>query len=1687
MTLASSVEPIHDRSEQQYLALIPLYKAVEGDSVTIPSFFDQTPVVLSRKALTFLLVLVNGLDDLRPKAHRGNQDYWMYERLIQSGDLRWNYLVKHYPLDEFWNDEMMPVLVYLFGKERASYVAAAWDRTPELMYQRGYNRRSFRRPNNALQCFHNQLQLLQGLNQALVYAVSLEEEMTHAWEWYQGDSLQLALMWAAAMEAGRQDVKTLLLDIVYQRHPIAKMNNGVIRTLLLSEDKAHWKAISDLLLSAQRQEGLRQSIVECLDEGNLGAFAYFMNQLIEHDMARFSSIVRAVDVWMGLGWEAAKKKTVERFLSLGAYYLQHPAAIPEALTDADNAVGYVAIWAQGVLDIEQCGPLLQRWMKKGTLGKQHLALYLALEMDIPTVSLQLVEQVMERPHPKLFWGVVQLLRNHSWAQAPIPLEQRRRWFAIALEQLSHLPKDGLNINGLGFSWLLSKLERSDLGLLLMRLTCFDQEEEVQQLLEQVAILTPYQREQVVRQLYPQARQPYESEPEHLEEESLPVWKRALVFDFLKDRSATIQTLALSVIRDLPDWSPLEVQALELLLKRKSADTRKEVLLLLRNRPVATLQASTTRLLASKNVEQRLGGLDLLQYQHQQGDQAAWVATQVAAYQQRKTITQRETVLLDAIAMQETTALNYNWANGLGLYDRQALTEPIFPVLSEDHPYHQITQQHPAGWDQAPEQIGQALSELYALIIKHKDHCYEAEDWNGSIEEMFLGQAFYPFKRQLPEEATPEEHLNNYPLATVWRDWWMASGLSAKDLYLIQFYKDLVFQPRETALQIIQNRVIEPLGKIAVIPAFPSDDYYWSNTVETILTLLSAVYPYVEAPQFLDGFCRRFIALLEPAEYHLSVSTRQHWSWNIETWNDLRSFQYPCGSLSSLAYNNDELFNSYWEITYWQERQLFVNLEEPLPSNTNLWATLRAYTKGLVNEHALYGQLLQSDNINLLTSTGRYRDDVRKKLYEKYPFIKEKLNICLSRILDIELARGDSSTPATELAVDIHHVEGMDYFIRILQMLGKETLHRGYSWGTDRSKKEVASQLLKNCYPAPTDTSGAFNERVKAAKLSDKRLIEAALYAPQWMHLVQGYLNWNGLLSAAWWMHAHTKANNTAEMETEIARYSKISLADFGDGAVDSVWFKQVYKTLGKDRWTTVYQAAKYITSGPGHRRAQLYADVLLGRLKIREVTKKVKDKRNQEYLRMYGLVPLSKKIPEKDLLQRYAYLQQFLKESKQFGAQKQASERLAVNVALQNLAQISGYGDPLRLTWAMEGRQAQQLLAESPPLVFDEVTIALEINTQGKASLRTTKAGKLLKSLPAKLRKKAEVVALKARLKTLREQYRRTRRTLEQMMIDGATFEQAEVLQLLQHPIVAPQLQQLVGKSGTALGFFTADGLRTVGGEVHPYGKWTSLAHCYDLYASGNWLAYQEHCFDAQVVQPFKQIFRTLYLPTEDELQERTYSSRYAGHQVQPSKTVALLKSRGWTVDYDEGLQYVNHQERLVARLYAVADWFTPADTESPTLETLHVHHLDTGKPVPWSDLPPRFFSELMRDVDLVVSVAHVGGVDPEASHSSIQMRAALVEQTARLFRLDNVRIDGRHVLIDGEYGTYTIHLGSAQALLMPGRALDIVAVQSQHRGRLFLPFVDDDPRSAELLSKVLLLAKDGELQDPSILGQLGK
>ena len=78
-----------------------------------------------------------------------------------------------------------------------------------------------------------------------------------------------------------------------------------------------------------------------------------------------------------------------------------------------------------------------------------------------------------------------------------------------------------------------------------------------------------------------------------------------------------------------------------------------------------------------------------------------------------------------------------------------------------------------------------------------------------------------------------------------------------------------------------------------------------------------------------------------------------------------------------------------------------------------------------------------------------------------------------------------------------------------------------------------------------------------------------------------------------------------------------------------------------------------------------------------------------------------------------------------------------------------------------------------------------------------------------------------------------------------------------------------------------------------------------------------------------------------------------------------------------------------------------------------------------------------------------------------------------------------RHAIIKGKRAEYTVHLGSGVVHQKAGAEINILPVHSQHRGRIFLPFVDEDPKTAEIMSKIILFAEDTKIKDPFILEQI--
>ena len=1578
-----------------------------------------------------------------------------------------------------------------------------------------------------------------------------------------------------------------MLDIIYGRHETDTVTTAVsqpiIKAMLLSDNVEAWEAVEKLLLAAQRQEGLRQVVLDCLPEVSVGAMKHFIKVILKEKLTRFSSVIRALNSWANLGWEAEKESTIIRFLEFSDKFLNEISdekpllvdsklfldAVASANASKDNAEIYMALWAQGVYDVEKTYPLLDYLTdnqdliqttplataspslkvggqktpllsKEGlgvvTANNNILALYFVQQISFPEISIKYALKLLESNNLEVLAFVLPLLNNQNLSA--FLGDKKDEVFEILVEKLKILPAKPKVFEGLVFAWHKTEVSKDNSFWIMLNLTDFTQENEIDKILPFFGEMNSLQRQHIVYFIL-LSNYKYEADG-RVVQPPLTKKQRAFAFSIIKDKADYVRTAAINAFKN-EEITEDELPIFEDILSRKSAGMRKIVIdIFLRLKP-QLLQISIERLLKSA-AEQRLAGLDLLtQTKIAKLLPLEWIDKTALKFSENPKITAQEKIMVDVLVSNAAT-LDYNTENGFGLYNPQNITPAQNPTLPTTGEYVEKTKNNPAGLSVSLESINNAFEELKKLYLENKNFEYTIENWDNSVQTVLLGNTFSQLVRK-DTDFTNEQRFDNYPLVKIWKKWFDDAKFTDLDWYLIALGKDITPMILPENLQEKSTEKEEKTGKKnskishggkklasenqgenqdsfvaffqktfqkvndkTIQATIPTVGEGWNNPIDQIMVIFMYLVDYPKKLEFLEGLLKTLYASVDKDEVSKLFVHKDQWGNEYyQTWRDASIFTQI---LSNYNYSfnsgdtSDAQFTEFWQLEKWVNQTMPEYPNKPLYLPAMQYSA-RAFSLNLITKDELFARIMQPDFITSITTKPIKKEvfygyEYQKPILEQFPYLNDYKDIVRDRILEIELKRGDTATPVTHLATSLQSLFGISIFVDILTGLGKDTLNRGYIyyWGGQTSKKEILSTLLKRCETLPNETQTDFNEKIKAAKITEKRLVEAATYAPQWLKYVAENLDWKEMQKAVWWLHAHTNSYHSAETETEIAKYSKVEIADFKEGAVDREWFKEAYESLGEERWKLLYDAAKYISDGNGHIRAKLYADVILGNITLEDITKKITEKRNQDYLRVFGLFALSAKNQEKEVLSRYQFLQKFKKESKAFGAQKQASEALAVRIAMDNLARTAGFPDPMRLTWAMETQEAIDIISRAKALNFNEVTISLIVDEDGKASLECFKADKQLKNIPDSLKKEPAVIELKEFNKTLNDQYKRTRKSLEEAMVNGDVFMLSEISNLMNHPVVSPMLRKLVlktenkannktGKISFSLGFWKENNLVSATGEVFEPNASIQIAHCVDLYEDKHWSDYQKYCFENQIKQPFKQIFRELYIPTGDELKEKTISRRYAGHQVQTFKTVALLKGQGWTVDYDEGLQKVFHKEHYIAKMYAMADWFTPSEIESPTLETIEFIDQKTGKLVVFEDMNKRIFSEVMRDIDLVVSVAHVGEVDVEASQSSVELRVALVRETMRLFKITNVTLKDAHALIKGTRGDYSVHLGSGVAHKVASSALFILPVHSQQRGKMFLPFLDEDPKTAEIMSKILLLAKDNEIQDPTILSQL--
>jgi hypothetical protein len=323
------------------------------------------------------------------------------------------------------------------------------------------------------------------------------------------------------------------------------------------------------------------------------------------------------------------------------------------------------------------------------------------------------------------------------------------------------------------------------------------------------------------------------------------------------------------------------------------------------------------------------------------------------------------------------------------------------------------------------------------------------------------------------------------------------------------------------------------------------------------------------------------------------------------------------------------------------------------------------------------------------------------------------------------------------------------------------------------------------------------------------------------------------------------------------------------------------------------------------------------------------------------------------------------------GEAKRAEAR-AVDIAISNLARTAGFADDSRFVWAMESGGAS-FETYLKPQSAGGVEAYIGASGGGEPEIKVTRDGTRLKRLPGAFKASVLYEDLNGALNRAREFHSRSCRTLERAMELESAFSAEELKTISSNPIIGPAVNNLVfaayPRSGVRDWIGFPDGAPDEGSFI--------ASHPVRLYRAGVWADYQKRLLDERTIQPFKQVFREFYTPTEDELRS-SKSSRFAGVRASFRGASDFLKSRGW-VAVRSGFEKVFFGEKLVASLGVSGD-LTGAD-ENGEIEFKETSFSSLeGLETRIDGISPVIFSEITRDVSLVAGT-HSDGEFRRGAH----------------------------------------------------------------------------------------------------------
>ena len=1375
-----------------------------------------------------------------------------------------------------------------FSPKLSRLMEKAWTDLAAQPIRRGYYQRLFRAPKDPSLSLESRLQWLSSLLETIaeydcevVDAGWLAEWSGFAIEsWNRGCIVPILVASVESKGKEGEQVFETLCQIVRNEHPRARLGDHVFESLLAANRLAGWELVEKTLLAAQRQEGLRHSIMNAAMTAHPDAFLRILKILRDENLLRFSSIMRQLNNWFGLRWDSISVKVITPYVDEIIQFLETSTARRKALSPVATADGEVAestfraIWTTAYFDMNEATKAAAKLLKHKSEEVRFIAVTMLDSIGSAAATKAKMPAIEDESLQVSMLAATGGIGNNEedFDEEPSSLLDDKKAFA-KLEKLYHrLPEKATTLKPVVWPWTERKVERKMVASIMV----FNLGElPPTKILPYMKGLDSWEHHHVIDLLSKQKK-----------------WDkltRETLFNLAGHASADVRAAAFKAL-EKTSTSVAEREQLEGYLNRKATDLRDQAIGMLRKGKDADVLASADRLLSAGDKGRRSAGLEMLRRMCEDEQLLEDCQERAKEYaEHRKKLLKEEQTQLKAIAL--SAEQRYTLEDALGLANPENRTPPAA--------------MKPKKVSMASKAAMDIILELEKLIHANRKEMATADSWRGKEEKPFGEFSAYEFPA-LNRTKPMRKQWDKFPLAQVWRDWAAKRPAKLKDkdgFELLKAWQYCEFWD-EYDYDSTVKWARKPANKKKIAALFGSVDRPKLKYIELIERILEWL--------FFDDFpkgCIDFLldatenALTQVSEDEMAnlvkngAEKMESWEYDDDfdnpDWRDWGAYtkwreclnQMLRGDFTGL---NKAQFKRLWNIDRF--------LDEPAPGaprkpvdRVDLW--IRATKDKLVNRDDILDALLPPPDED---GSGRFymlsqltsRSKEANAAFQECKLLRPLIDQLLERLLEIELERGEAATVSSEAALAVQHFGGAKLLFRVMEALGTQKLKVNSSWRkqTREMRDATLTELMKVTYPTENDTQSEFTKLVKSAikagYCTEERLLQLSFLAPQWSKFVENYLRWDGFGEGVYWFIAHMDTwsgdaeeaaasaegfeddedhdedwdNEDDDEESVFEKPKKLSawqrlvlertpLTDDErlEGAVDVNWFHRTWQVLGTKRWSLMASAAKFAANSAQARKAQFLADVLLGNTKKLELVNGIQKKRLKDHVRLLGLLPLDKGPKQtKDIKERYDVLQEYKQYARTLSGLTKPDAMRAVEIGSSNLARLAGYPDPLRLEWAMEAQTVADLARGPVSVTRDGVTVTLSINEDSKPELSVQRGGKKLKSIPAATRKKhADVSELNDRAKELRKSAGRIKKSLEAAMCRGDSFTASELATLCKHALIAPQIQKLVLVGEGIIGYPDKGGkvLRDFDGKLEPVKKSEVLriAHPHDLLATRKW------------------------------------------------------------------------------------------------------------------------------------------------------------------------------------------------------------------------------------------------------------